>query len=668
MRRFREVGFAVMIAAVLLTTSFDARADDIGVGERFFDVARGGKPAATLVAPADEAPIWDDAIEKITAITRRWGGKSPGLVRLPADAPLPPGDLVLLGTPATSNLIATLSDKTDSQVSRVPFADDQGFAIESRNLDDRRVLVIAGKTPRGTYNGAVFCRDFLLDATSAPPGKADVFVREASILRSPYMLARGTYLLSIYGAAMKYTADDWMRIIDRFAEDGMERVYFWLSGHHPSKKYPHLYNVDATTGTKLTVDGVHRLIRYCHNRDIEFYIGGGVFAWTASHYLLNGHPEIQAEKAGGQCPNKAYARTGNREHFLEMLDTWSEADGFMFEIRDEHGECQCKDCAVKLDEFGSRGYGKAEITWLQETARQAWKRNPELKFSWLIGYEEHKNDVYYYDQIRHMNDPRFEWLDTRVGLDGQGKWVLPGPAGKSRPFAFFSRAIIHWDPFYVRHLDHLAHWAGRIADEGLYGYVPAFEPGFGSASYYSDEIPLPLDILPYCLTGFAYREVTWEPGITVDQLKERVHRRYFSPGTPERFVEDMVYLRQFSIDHWNEICSFSKPRYHYDGHRIEPLTIAGELDRVRAIEDEAARKTGVDGLLKKLKKLATVSEHLTKMSEIEASMKKDTPQATRKTREGFALLRRMIDDTRVLYRTAVPDTAALEAAISELEK
>ena len=101
----------------------------------------------------------------------------------------------------------------------------------------------------------------------------------------------------------------------------------------------------------------------------------------------------------------------------------------MFEIRDEHGECQCPDCGKALDALGSKGYGKAEITWLQEFAREAWKKNPRLLFCWLIGYAEHKNDVAYYDQIRRMSDPRFEWLDTRVGLDLKGPWRLPGPGG-----------------------------------------------------------------------------------------------------------------------------------------------------------------------------------------------------------------------------------------------
>jgi len=79
-----------------------------------------------------------------------------------------------------------------------------------------------------------------------------------------------------------------------------------------------------------------------------------------------------------------------------------------------------------------------------------------------------------------------------------------------------------------------------LSDEGLAGYVAAFEPGFGTGSYYFDQVPLPMNFLPYCLTGFVYREVTWDPGLTLDELKQRILRRYFSPDAPERFVDDMI--------------------------------------------------------------------------------------------------------------------------------
>lgn len=634
-------------------------------GERFLDLTRAGKPAATLVVPDDRAPIWDDAIALLTTTAERWGSAVPRVVRLARSAPLPAGNLILLGTPATSDAIAGLARQTESPVSRVPLGDPHGFAVEAQAADGAKRLVLAGATPRGAYNGAVFCRDFLLDATAGPAGKADVFARRASLARSPHLAARGTYLLSIYGVAMKYTAEDWMKVIDRHAEDGMNRVCFWLSGHHPSRKYPHLYNRDATKGTRLTVDGVRRLIRHCHDRGIAFYIGGGVFAWVASAYLAEGHPEAAAVGAAGLCPSQPFARAATREHFLEMYDTWPEADGFLFEIRDEHGECRCPACRAKLDAFGSRDYGRAEITWLQKFAREAWKRNDRLRFCWLIGYDEHKSDVAYYEQIRRMSDPRFEWLDARVGLDPKGPWRLPGPGGEPRPLAFFGRQISHWDPFYKLPIDRVLTAARRSADEGLYGYVPAFEPGFGSASYYGDQVPLPVHLLPYCLTGLVYREATWEPALSLDALKERIHNRYFSPDAPKRFVEDMIYLQQFSFDYGLLISQFARPRFGYEGEKHDRLTVEGERKRVQSLSDPQQRKAAAARLRQTFDQLAGVAGHLRRMDGIEAAMKEAEPAATPKTRDGFALLRRMIDDTRKFYREAVPDPRALAEPVPE---
>src|SRR5439155_8888278 len=131
---------------------------------------------------------------------------------------------------------------------------------------------------------------------------------------------------------------------------------------------------------------------------------------------------------------------------------------------------------------------------------------------------------------------------------------------------------------------------------------PAFEPGFGTGSYYFDQIPLPMNILPYCLSGFVYREVTWDPGLTFAELKQRIHQRYFSPETPKRFVNDMISLQQFSFDHWLEITRYAKPRFGYSGETIERLTIEGERKRVAAIADVKQREAEADQLRKTFQK------------------------------------------------------------------
>jgi hypothetical protein len=656
MKQLRRVGELVAAWSLSVATA-PTLAEE--TGEPFLDLIRDGKPVATLIVPDDEAPIWDAAAAAIASTAERWGGAAARVVRLAKGAPRPTGDLIVVGTPESSDLIAGLSRQTDGAMARVPFIDAHGFAIEARTDGAAKLLFIGGKIPRGAYNGAIFCRDFLLDASAGPPGESRVFVRRGALVRSPRLAARGTYHLSLYGVAMTYTAEDWMKIIDRYAEDGMDRVYFWLSGHHPSPKYPRLYNVDATSNTRLTVDGVRRLIRYCHDRDIKFYIGGGVFAWTAAHYLIDGHPEIAAVKAGGLCPSQPFARTGNREHFLEMYDTWPEADGFMLEIRDEHGECQCARCQVALGAFGSKSYGRSEITWLHEFARAAWQRNPNLHLCWLIGYAEHARDVAYYQQIREMSDPRFEWLEVRIGLDLKARWSLPGPGGVPHPLAFFSRQISHFDPFYRMPINDVLTAARRCADEGLLGYVPAFEPGFGSGSYYGTEIPLPTNILPYCLTGFAYREATWEPGVSSDEFKARIFQRYFSPEAPKQLVDDMVFLHGFSIEYAELLGSYARPRYGFDGRKLDCLTVAGERRRIRSIADDKERQRETQRVQTAIQKLAAIPAALERMKAIETRCEALTPIASPKTRDGLALLHRLIDDTKTIYKEAVPDPKAL---------
>jgi len=203
----------------------------------------------------------------------------------------------------------------------------------------------------------------------------------------------------------------------------------------------------------------------------------------------------------------------------------------------------------------------------------------------------------------------------------------------------------------------------RSADEGLFGYIPALGPGFGSASYYGNEIPLPVNILPFCLTGFVYREATWDPGLTLDNLKGRIRNRYFSSDAPPRLVDDMLNLQQFSLDHFRVINQFSNPSFNYSGQAVTRLTIAGERERVRAISDPQQRRVETEQLQKTLTNLAGLQKDLDDMQNVEQFIKQTEGHATPKTAEGLALLQRMIDDTRRLYHEAVPDPEQLTAPI-----
>ena len=94
-----------------------------------------------------------------------------------------------------------------------------------------------------------------------------------------------------------------------------------------------------------------------------------------------------------------------------------------------------------------------------------------------------------------------------------------------------------------------------------------------------------------------------------------------------------------------------------------PPTVAGERARVRAIADPAKHKAEAEQVGKTFGRLATIADDLRRMEGIEAAMKEATPGASPKTRDGFALMRRMIDDTRELYRKAVPEPKDLTAPL-----
>ena len=67
--------------------------------------------------------------------------------------------------------------------------------------------------------------------------------------------------------------------------------------------------------------------------------------------------------------------------------------------------------------------------------------------------------------------------------------------------------------------------------------------GFSSGSFYR-EIPFPTHLLPYVLTHFLHREMTWEPAVTVDEALRRTQARFFGSEAPEFLGRDLWTLRE----------------------------------------------------------------------------------------------------------------------------
>src|SRR5678810_703590 len=99
------------------------------------------------------------------------------------------------------------------------------------------------------------------------------------------------------------------------------------------------------------------------------------------------------------------------------------------------------------------------------------------------------------------------------------------------------------DRWYNSPLDTLVSEANRAGRSDFYGLITSFEPGFASGSFYKS-IPFPTDLLPYVLTGFAYREMSWEPTLSLKELKQRVRQKFFGNDASPQLVEELLSLRE----------------------------------------------------------------------------------------------------------------------------
>jgi hypothetical protein len=327
-------------------------------------------------------------------------------------------------------------------------------------------------------------------------------------------------------------------------------------------------------------------------------------------------------------------------------------------VRDEHGECQCPVCQRPIDEHGSKQYGRAEITFLRELADRVWQKHPHARFSWNIGYAEHKSDIAYYRAIREMNDPRFEWLECR------GSWTLPaGPDGKRLPLASFTRQAIHWDLLCDVPLRNLVDVSRRTASEGLAGYVAAFNPGFLTADYYGQDVPYPLDLVPFNVTRFAYREMTWEPSLTPDELFARIHTRLFGDDDPagKELTADLWALHDWVIANAPLITRYSRDWVGYDTRVVGRPVLAEQVEQTLKATDDGARSAAARPLRKTVQTLQRVrDEGLPMLRRIELHLDEAERHASPKALETIRLMRRAIDDSRAHYKLAVPDPAALD--------
>ena len=533
-----------------------------------------------ILASEKEAFLMDRAAQAIADTVNAWSG-----VKIPIEKVerLPEEPAIILST--LDSLVPELGDNTS--IYRAEFMDDHGFAI----VPILNKVFIVSQTARGVYNGAVYLRDFKIDGS-----KVNLILDAKPVYRTPWMKGRAVYLLNIWGHEPLYTVSDWKVILDSLAWYGFETVYFWTSGHFPSKKFPQTYkwvdhDFDSTAESKIaSVQDLAQIIEYGHRVGLRMYLGGGLGAWTGTGNLTSLKPETM--KTGGGmaamslCPSHPESRKAIVEYYKEMYDALPKADGLYIELADEFGECVCEICSKPVDAFGSRQFGQSQITLVQEIAHTIWKDHPHAHFAFTNGYDEHKNDPAFYEAIKQMDNSKFEWMEAR------GSWEFPAAGGKLMPAPYFSKKQMKWKIWEIMPLSEQVEIANRLSKEGWFGMIADFSPGFSSGSLYGGvyggsqsklpvAIPFPVNKLPFALTYFVTREVMWDPTLTVEQVKERIQRRFFGAEAPAHLSTDLWDLREILL-----VCSQSLKTSAEHAKLLESIE-----EHIREAENNASPKT-----------------------------------------------------------------------------
>ncbi len=515
----------------------------------------GDRPVCRIVTctpPSDR--LGELAVRALTEPVKRWSGAALPVER-PADDPNIGAPPPLTGGPtvvlATLDELGRLDPEAAAQepAARVEMLDEHAFVLLPVARPDGPRLIITGRTPRAVFNGAVYAGQTLIDG----PAEGLSLMAEP-LVRAPQLRLRPVYVLTIWGEEDEYGVEDWLKVFEAFARDGVTDVYFWLSGHYPSKAFPRTFRLadrdwDSTTDSRIhTLEDQRRLIEGAHALGMRFHLGGGLGAWCGTFMLTDRAPGTMRQgsidesgqdvSAWALCPADDRAREALVAYYREMFDSLPQADGLYIESADEYGACRCPRCAAPSDAAGGRMFGQYQLSLIRRMMHEIWQRHPHARLCYTIGYGPHRSDAAYYEVVRQLGaDPRIEWMEAR------GSWNFPAPVGRELPARWFSPRVLRWEYADLRPLETLVSGVWRAAEAGMAGTISTFSPGFASGSFYHD-IPFPTDCLPYVLTQYVWRESAWEPAEDVEALRKRVEARFFGRSAPPGAVERLWELRE----------------------------------------------------------------------------------------------------------------------------
>jgi len=486
--------------------------------------------------------LLDMAVENITGPVETWTG-----VRIPVNRHEPEAfslerPSVVLATLDTFRNAAPGFSRENESLLALSFMEEHSFIITPATLEGATHVLVIGKDARGVFNGSQYVRDFLLDGD-----EQNVHITTETVLRDAALCARACYLLTIWKNEAEYTVEDWHTVFDSFARDGLDRVYFWVSGHFPSAKFPATYRcVDGEWDTTVKsnigeVEGLRNIVEYGRELGLKVYLGGALGGWCGTYFLTGLGQETLKTGPGirnkSLCPSHPRVRADLITYYRELFDAIPEADGLYIESADEMGDCQCERCSRVIDDDGSTAFGQYQITLIQELMSTIWEKHPHARLCYTIGYSEHKNDPAYYSMIRNISDPRIEWMEAR------NSWEFPGSSGATLPAVSVSKQILKWRMYENSPLSTVVDDMNRVQREGFHGSIMTFSPGFFSGTFYQT-IPFPVDSIPWALLGFVYRESTWRYQVSEVEIRRLTGQRFFGSWATEEWVDALWTVRE----------------------------------------------------------------------------------------------------------------------------
>jgi len=618
-------------------------------------LVKNGKAQAIIVAsPVPHSPE-SIAVSKFTATIERISQAKIYTKKKPDKGT---GAIVFIGTAKSNPALAKVAKKLKLPLENIA---PEGFLIRTAKIGKRPCLIITAKDARGILYGVQEALNQII--TSTPDNH--IIAVQTDITRAPALAIRGTYCLTCWPPATKYSSQAWQQAIDSMASAGMNRVMFWTDGLFRSKRYPDAFlDKGHYAGAKLTHDDINYLIEYTHERGMECLLGTGVFGWFTAIDFAQKNKDA-ADSAGEiLCPSSQKAQQFTLDYISEMLDVFPKADGYMLEIRDEYGDCFCHKCQRPLDEFGSKQFGQRELDLLEKLTASVWTRHPKAKFVWLMGYDNHSNDPLYYKRLSKISkDTRIEWLNVR------GASVLPGADGSPKPLKYFSSRINNWNPYYSLVPKAIQKASQISVEQGLCGYLPAYEPGFNSRSVYGNNWQIensrfPVERLPFMLTQVLYRQYTWAPYITEEMLKERIHRQFFGPELEIKWVDDLFFLQKFNQDHYAELTCKS-------AGFIDTDSLANAIEQITSNSyDIWATKEPLKLLAERIRALQILGKgqgDMARIRQIKDRLATDRPLASRRSAESLDIIAQAISDIEKALEDRKDDIAQADQLLTRID-